>query len=60
MERAAVALARASRLARRTGGAAELAALELRESLEALSAILGRKADTDVLDAIFSRFCIGK
>jgi tRNA modification GTPase len=60
MEEARAGLARAARLSRRAGGAAELAAVELRESLEALGGILGRKADTDVLDAIFSRFCIGK
>jgi tRNA U34 5-carboxymethylaminomethyl modifying GTPase MnmE/TrmE len=35
-------------------------ALELREALEALSVIVGRKVDGDVLDAIFSKFCIGK
>jgi len=59
LERAAAALARAHRVARR-GGAGELAALELREALEALGTVAGRKADGDVLDAIFSKFCIGK
>ncbi len=59
MEQAAGALARAAHEARR-GGASELAALELREALDALGAILGRHVDADVLGTIFSRFCIGK
>jgi tRNA U34 5-carboxymethylaminomethyl modifying GTPase MnmE/TrmE len=57
---AAVALARAGRLIRRDVAAGELAAVELRESLEALETVAGRGADRDVLDEIFSRFCIGK
>jgi len=60
LEQAAGALARASRLARRGGGAGELAAVELREALESLGAIVGQGAGRDVLDLIFSRFCIGK
>jgi tRNA modification GTPase len=59
LERAAVALARGARQARR-GAAAELVAEELREAIDGLGAILGRGAGTDVLDLIFSRFCIGK
>ncbi|MBE3097133.1 MAG: 50S ribosome-binding GTPase [Planctomycetes bacterium] len=59
LEQAAVALARAAELARRAGGG-ELVALELRESLHALGAIVGDGVDRDVLDLIFSRFCIGK
>jgi tRNA U34 5-carboxymethylaminomethyl modifying GTPase MnmE/TrmE len=59
LEQAAVALARAADLARRAGGG-ELVALELRESLHALGAIVGDGVDRDVLDLIFSRFCIGK
>jgi len=55
MEQAAVALARAGR-----AGAGELVALELREALEALGTIAGRKADADVLGEIFARFCVGK
>jgi tRNA modification GTPase len=58
METAAVALARAARVARR--GAGELAALEMREALEALGRILGRDAGADILGEIFARFCIGK
>ena len=60
LEQAARALARAARLARRGGGAGELAAVELREALESLGTILGRGTGPDVLDLIFSRFCIGK
>jgi len=59
LEQAAVALARAAELARRAAGG-ELVALELRESLHALGAIVGEGVDRDVLDLIFSRFCIGK
>ncbi|HUU30946.1 MAG TPA: hypothetical protein VMY69_02465, partial [Phycisphaerae bacterium] len=57
---AVAALARAGRLMRRAVAAGELAAVELRESLEALETVAGRGADRDVLDEIFSRFCIGK
>jgi len=59
MEQAAGALARASRLARR-GEAGELVAVELREALDSLGAILGHRVDGDVLAEIFSQFCIGK
>lgn len=38
----------------------ELAAIPLRSALQALGRITGRYADPDVLDEIFSRFCIGK
>jgi tRNA modification GTPase len=59
LEEAAVTLARAGRVARR-GGAGELAAASLREALESLAAIVGERAGPDVLDLVFSRFCIGK
>jgi tRNA modification GTPase len=59
LEESAVALARAGRVARR-GGAGELAAASLREALESLAAIVGERAGPDVLNLIFSRFCIGK
>jgi tRNA modification GTPase len=39
---------------------AELIALELREALDALGAILGSITPDDVLGRIFSTFCIGK
>ena len=38
----------------------EFVAADLRESLEALGEITGRTVTEDVLDRIFSRFCIGK
>lgn len=39
---------------------AELAALELREALDALGEIVGRLDIEDILGEIFGRFCIGK
>ena len=36
------------------------AAMGLREASEHLAGILGRKWDEDTLDAVFSRFCVGK
>jgi tRNA modification GTPase len=38
----------------------EFPALELREALDALTEILGKTTPDDILDRIFSRFCIGK
>ncbi len=38
----------------------ELVASDLRWALDCLGEITGRKATSGVLDAIFSRFCIGK
>lgn len=43
-----------------TGQPPELAALELREALEALGEIAGKVDAEEVLGAIFSTFCIGK
>ncbi len=42
------------------GMAAEMAALELREALDALGEIAGRVDTEEILGEIFSRFCIGK
>ena len=39
---------------------AELLALELRGALEELGAMVGAVYTEDLLDRIFSRFCIGK
>jgi len=58
LERAAVALARAHRQARRPEPAGELVALELGEALDALATITGSRGD--VLEDIFANFCIGK
>jgi tRNA modification GTPase len=38
----------------------ELAAVHLRAAITALGLIIGENADPDILDNIFSRFCIGK
>jgi len=42
------------------GNRAELAALELRDAANALGEIIGETTVEQVLDVIFSRFCIGK
>jgi tRNA modification GTPase len=39
---------------------AELVAVDLREALDALGEIIGLTTTEDILDQIFSRFCIGK
>ena len=41
-------------------GEAELVAVEIKEALQALQAILGQGVGDDVVDHIFKRFCIGK
>jgi len=38
----------------------ELAAVHLRSAITALASITGEESDPDILDNIFSRFCIGK
>ena len=38
----------------------ELIAFELREAQEAFGEVVGTKTSEAVLDAIFSRFCVGK
>jgi tRNA modification GTPase len=38
----------------------EILALDLRAALAALGAITGRNVDEDLLDRVFSRFCLGK
>lgn len=60
------ALSRAERLlaqasaAAASGSPGEIVALELRESLAALGEVTGTHVGEDLLDRIFSRFCIGK
>jgi tRNA modification GTPase len=38
----------------------EFVAADLRSALAALGGISGRASDEDLLDRIFSRFCLGK
>jgi tRNA modification GTPase len=38
----------------------ELAAVHLRSAISALASITGAESDPDILENIFSRFCIGK
>ena len=38
----------------------ELIAIDIREALDWLDVILGTRVDQEILDSIFSRFCIGK
>jgi tRNA modification GTPase len=42
------------------GAPAELLSVELRTAADALGRITGRSVAEDLIDAIFSRFCIGK
>jgi tRNA modification GTPase len=42
------------------GAGAEILALELRESLDALGRVLGSVTPDDILGRVFSNFCIGK
>ncbi|HKQ59595.1 MAG TPA: tRNA uridine-5-carboxymethylaminomethyl(34) synthesis GTPase MnmE [Candidatus Eisenbacteria bacterium] len=59
LERSRAALGRASRAADdRLPG--EIVALELREALAALGEVTGRSVSEDLLDRIFSKFCVGK
>ncbi len=44
----------------RTGRPAELVAIDLKEALDALGEIIGATTTDQILDQIFSRFCIGK
>lgn len=53
------ALQRAKQTAQVSGGD-ELVSLELRVSLDALGRVVGAIVTDDVLDQIFSKFCIGK
>ncbi len=59
LEKAAEGLVRA-RDGLHDGLPPELAALEVREALDALGEITGRTTPEEVLDRIFANFCIGK
>lgn len=59
LERAAAEIEAAAALLD-TEGKEELAAGHLHEALRALEEIRGGKAPADVLEAVFSRFCVGK
>ncbi len=59
LTRAAEALASAHRSLDQ-GLGEEFVAVDLWEALDALGEVTGRRTSDDVLDAIFSRFCIGK
>jgi tRNA modification GTPase len=59
LSRARAALDRAGAAAR-DAAPGEIVALELREGLAAIGEVTGRTVGEDVLERIFSRFCIGK
>jgi tRNA modification GTPase len=59
LECAHAALARA-RAAAAAGAPGEIVALELNEALAALGEVTGETVREDVLERIFSRFCVGK
>jgi tRNA modification GTPase len=59
LERARGSLARATGAAE-AGLPGEIVALELREGLSCLGEVTGRTLGEDLLDRIFSRFCVGK
>ena len=42
------------------GSVAELAAQDLRDAASAIGSVTGRTSSEDVLDVVFSTFCIGK
>ncbi|MDX6770505.1 MAG: hypothetical protein SF051_13300, partial [Elusimicrobiota bacterium] len=46
--------------ARADAGSPELLSSRLREAVGRLGAVLGEDASPDALDAVFSRFCLGK
>jgi len=60
LHRAEEGLSRARRLVASPDYAEELVASELRAALDELAAVVGAVYTDDLLDRIFSRFCIGK
>jgi tRNA modification GTPase len=59
LNRARAAALRAAEALRRDASL-ELAALDLRMTVNAIGEIVGKTATEDLLDSIFSQFCIGK
>ena len=59
LSRARAALGR-GRATAAAGEPGEIVALELREALAAIGEVLGRSVGDDLLERIFSRFCVGK
>jgi tRNA modification GTPase len=59
LQRAADALERAKALAEETVPL-DIVAVELGEALEALGTLTGEVASSDILEHIFSGFCVGK
>jgi tRNA modification GTPase len=59
LRRAEEALGRAIK-ALREGFSPELTAVDVREALEAIGLITGEATDEEILNTIFSKFCIGK
>jgi tRNA modification GTPase len=59
LERARAALGGAARVAAESAPG-EIVALELREALAALGEVTGRSVGEDLLERIFSKFCVGK
>jgi tRNA modification GTPase len=61
LEKAAESLRRAADgLCDDQGMTPEIIALEIREALDFIGEITGRTSNDDILNHIFSRFCIGK
>ncbi len=54
------ALACMARAGKSDGSVAELAAQDLRDAASAIGSVTGRTGSEDVLDVVFSTFCVGK
>ncbi len=59
LEQSLMALHRAKELLE-SGSYTELVSLEIQAAKKQLNSVLGLEADQDLLDSIFSQFCIGK